>query len=393
MVALGLTADMMSMLSVETKHLINSGFQNVTNPFIAYLAEKNDFSLKGKLTPMGAAFYIAPFVNAIVRSGTSAEKELTFESMLSFHAFDLVPSTKRGHSLGEQEKIVEQAMRVVTNVKARQTKIQNDSMTLLENKIKDENLLTHKVIIFLMEQGQIDRNVAGLCANKIMAKYQRPVCILTRIAEKIPHQYDEVPNVIVDEYKYYYQGSARGCDKVDIKDFKGICQQTGVTDYTIGHPGAFGISIEQTKLDTFIQETDKILQDMSNEAIYYVDYVYTENNINGDDVIDIADMEYFWGKDVDPAMVAVHNLKITPDMVTIYNKKTITIKITLPDNLTTLMLFNASETDCNILQLNNTGYITIDCVGEPHKNEWMGNISPQIFIIEYQVVDSNKFFF
>ena len=81
LVALGMDADMMSLKSLETKYLIREGLKlnNLHNPFISAIAEKNDFSLKGSsrgfLTPMGAAFYIAPFVNAIVRSGTEDEKE------------------------------------------------------------------------------------------------------------------------------------------------------------------------------------------------------------------------------------------------------------------------------------------------------------------------------
>ena len=74
LVALGNMADMMSMTSIETKHLINKGLQNPKNPFIVYMHDKNRFSLGDTLTPMGVAFYIAPFVNAIVRSGTLEEK-------------------------------------------------------------------------------------------------------------------------------------------------------------------------------------------------------------------------------------------------------------------------------------------------------------------------------
>lgn len=70
LVALGLDADMMSMRNYETKYLINKGLSQVKNPFISYMHEKNKFSLGEKLTPIGVAFYIAPFVNAIVRSGT-----------------------------------------------------------------------------------------------------------------------------------------------------------------------------------------------------------------------------------------------------------------------------------------------------------------------------------
>ena len=53
-------------------------------------------------------------------------------------------------------------------------------MELLEKQIYEHDLLRHKVLLFLLEPGQIDKNIAGLIANKLMAKYQRPVCVLTR---------------------------------------------------------------------------------------------------------------------------------------------------------------------------------------------------------------------
>ena len=99
--------------------------------------------------------------------------------MLKHEAFKELPSTKRGHKLGETEKVVEQAIRIATNVKARQTKAQDAGMEKIEQMIEDQDLLSHKVLLFLLEPGEIDKNIAGLIANKIMAKYQRPVCILT----------------------------------------------------------------------------------------------------------------------------------------------------------------------------------------------------------------------
>lgn len=183
LVALGLCADMMSMTSIETKHVLNKGFSNVHNPFFSYLAEKHSYSMNGKINHTSVAFYIAPYVNAICRSGTIEEKQKTFESMLKFKAFQILPSTKRGHFLGDTEQLVEQVMRIVTNVKNRQTKAQDAGMELLEKQIIQKDLLKHKVLLFLLEPGQIDKNIAGLTANKLMAKYQRPVCVLTRTVE------------------------------------------------------------------------------------------------------------------------------------------------------------------------------------------------------------------
>lgn len=45
-----------------------------------------------------------------------------------------------------------------------------------------------------------------------------------------------------------YQGSARGCEKVGITDFKQICADTGVCEYCTGHPGAFGLGIKKENI-------------------------------------------------------------------------------------------------------------------------------------------------
>ena len=396
LVALGNDADMMSLRSIETKHLIMSGLARPRNPFIVTMAEKNSFSLKGKLTPIGVAFYIAPFVNAMTRSGTIDEKKLLFESMLKHRAFIELPSTKRGHALGETETVVEQACRVATNVKNRQTKAQDEFMLNIERRIEKYNLLDHKVLLFLLEPGEVDKNIAGLVANKIMAKYQRPVCILTKVETKIVGLKVSDVELPWNEYEEVcvisYAGSARGCDKTGITDFKQICIDTGVCNYAEGHPGAFGISINEENIQTFIQKTDEILSAMKDEAVYFVDYIYDGKNINSQNIFEIADMEDYWGKDLDEPFVAIKNLKITPEMVTIYDKRGYTIKITL-DNGISILKFRATEEDCEKFQTNNTGYIEVDIVGRCNKNEWNGFVSPQIFMEDYQIVDGSKYYF
>jgi len=162
--------------------------------------------------------------------------------MLKYKAFNKVLSTKRGHTNGEMEQLVEQALRVAVNVKARQTKAQEAGLEALENKIEEEHLLDHKVLLFLLEPGQIDHNIAGLVANKFMAKYQRPVCVLTK--RTTYENNDELPwDEPTGDPIITYEGSARGCDKTGITDFKSICAETGCVNYCTGHPGAFGLSL------------------------------------------------------------------------------------------------------------------------------------------------------
>lgn len=377
LVALGNTADMMSLTSLETKHLINKGFEpnNIHNPFIYSIWQKNQFKLGEHITSWGAAFYIAPFVNAMVRSGTQEEKELLFESMLKMRAFEMVPSTKRGCK-GQEEQIVEQAIRTCTNVKNRQTRAQDAGLEFLENMIQEQNLLDNKVILFLLKPGQVDRNIAGLIANKFMAKYQRPCCILTRVEE---------------ENQVSYQGSARGCDKVGVTEFKDICAETGVVMYTIGHQGAFGLGIEEHNIQSFIDATNEMLKDMSEEPLYYVDYIYDGGNVDPQNILDIADMDSYWGKDIDESLIAIKGLKVTKDMVTLMSPdKTPTLKIVLP-NKVSIIKFGSSQEEYE--KLATDGYIEMDIIGKCNKNVWNGWVNAQVMLESYEIIDSSKYYF
>ena len=379
LVALGLTGDMMSLTSIETKHLIHKGFEpkNIKNPYIYEMWQKNKFKLGEHITSIDAAFYIVPMINAVQRSGTIEEKELLFKSMLKYEAFEMIDSTKRGCK-GQTERLVEQAVRMSTNVKNRQTRVQDASIEYLENLIEKNNLLDHKVLLFTLEPGKVDKNVAGLIANKFAAKYQRPCCILT----KGQNENNEI----------IYSGSARGYEMSGISNFKDICEETNFIEWTAGHQNAFGLCITGEKVKYFLEKTDEALANMSSEPVYYVDYIYSGADVHPVDILEISNLKPLWGKDMDEPLIAIKDIKISKDLVTVYRKTSNTLKITLP-NKVSLMKFNATDEECEALENHTGAYVQLDIVGKCNKNEWMGNISPQIFIEDYEITGTGKYLF
>lgn len=180
--ALGCLSDMMDYRSIETKAIVSLGLKNIKSPFFYYMTEKNKYRIDtkmGGINYMSIAFYVTPFINAIVRSGTMEEKDLVFKSFLSMYAFEKIESGKRGHK-GELVPRVEEAVRIATNVKARQTKLQDSTMALLEKRIQSDGLSNNSIIVLACEPGEVEKNIAGLVANKIQAKYQRPTLVLTK---------------------------------------------------------------------------------------------------------------------------------------------------------------------------------------------------------------------
>ena len=384
LVALGNDGDMMSLKSLETRYLITKGFkkENIKNPFIDYMLDKNSFPLSKadyvssdssmSCTSIGAAFFIVPFVNAITRSGTLEEKHLLFNSMLNHKAFEEVLSNKRGHKLGEKEKLILQAIRTVTNVKNRQTRAEDAGLAMLEKMIETNHMLDHKILLFLLEPGQIDSEIRGLIANKFMAKYQRPCCLLTRTNRN---------------GKETYEGSMRGYTKTGIDSFKEVLEQCPGITYVEGHDNAAGVGIEANHIEDFLYRIDQLLEDVSVEPIYRVDYDFKEIDNNNQRILEIAGMNDYWGQDIDRAYVNI-NFKITSSNFQIM--KSNTLKFNLPNGLS-IIKFNG--TDEEITKFTTTGYLELNAICKCNANEWNGRVYPQLLMEDYEIVDSSKYFF
>ena len=118
LVAIALISDVMDLRDFETRRLVDLGLQQITNPFLKALVDKNSYSIGEQLTPHGGACYVGPYINAVNRSGTQDEKLMLFEAMLDFKGNELIPSTKRGCK-GQVETRIEQACRNCANIKNR----------------------------------------------------------------------------------------------------------------------------------------------------------------------------------------------------------------------------------------------------------------------------------
>jgi hypothetical protein len=103
-------------------------------------------------------------------------------------------------------------------------------------------------------------------------------------------------------------------------------------------------------------------------------------------------MEDLWGKDIDEPFICIEHLKVSSDMVTVYQKKDNTLKISLPNGIS-LMKFKATDEECYKLQNLGFGYYEMNVVGRANRNEWNGYVNAQVFIEEYEIIDSDKYRF
>ena len=79
-------------------------------------------------------------------------------------------------------------------------------------------------------------------------------------------------------------------------------------------------------------------------------------------------------------------------MINVYRKTNNTLKISLPKGIS-LMKFDATDEECFKLENFEGAYIELNVVGKCHKNEWMNNVSAQIFIDDYEIIGTGKYLF
>ena len=385
--ALSLIGDMMDGRDFETHYLIQDGLQRIRNPFFTEMMNRQRYQFENGITPIGIAFYIVPYINAMTRSGTSDEKYLMFEAMLEWRANEMIPSTKRGFK-GTLETRVEQAGRTCVNVKSRQKRNQDASLENIENIIAECDLLKDKMLIVIVNEEDIDKNLAGLIANQLAAKYARPTLILREIQhfESVTDTNGTLP------IYYTFEGSGRNYGKSRLENLRQFCLDTGYVMYAEGHASAFGIGITEENLGRFRDAVNYKLKDFDTTPCYYVDLEIDYSQLNDNEIFDIASNSNIWGQGLDEPLIAIKNIKVDADNISFLGNNERTMKITLPNVKTNLIKFNIKDDEKALLNPD-IGTIYITVIGKCALNHWMGNTTPQIMLEDFEITRRHKWDF
>ena len=366
LVSLGLIADMVDVRSIETRYLITNGLKDIQNPLLKEMANRQAHQFEGGITPMGAAFYIAPFINAVMRSGTLEEKFLLFEAFLEHKAYDEIPSTKRGCQ-GQLEKRVEQAARMANNVKSRQKRAQDAGVALIEQLIMKENLLDNKILSVRVTDDMLDRNLAGLVANQLAGKYQRPVMILRQG---------------IYQGQKCWSGSMRGYEKSKLKDFRQFLFSTGLIIDCQGHANAAGVTIADENYDALIQKSNEMLADVDFSPAYQVDAIIDYARLNDNMVFEIANWAELWGQNLEEPLIAIENVVADQDTCSLIGANQKTLRITVPEQRTNFIKFNLKDDEKETFE--EMGISNMNIIGRFVLNHYQGSVSPQIQIVDYE---------
>ena len=370
--ALGEIADVMDRTDIETNYIMMEGLKNIHNEGFRTLIESQAYSLKDKavspyngLTPIDIAFYIAPLINAITRVGTIAEKETMFYCFIEPNR--AMPSTKRGAHPGDIEYAAEQTARVGKNAKARQDRLKEQAMGIVDFKIQKDGLDDNNIILVELDaMDNIPQELTGLIAMNVVSKYHKPVMIGRR------NNNNEI------------QGSIRSDGNfAGLPSFKKFLEDSGLVTYTAGHDNAAGWGLNGDKLDSLLNYANTHLSAKDFENCYVVDYILDGNDYNDELLGCLASHPEYFGNHIEEPMIVIKNIPLMNVMVMGASKDSIKISYNGIDYV------KFKDTDFIEEVMNNrTKKLTV--YGRANLNEWMGKQSVQIFISDYELVEDNS---
>ena len=370
--ALGEIADVMDRTNIETNWIMMEGLQNIHNEGFKALIESQAYSLKEKavspykgLTPIDIAFYIAPLINAITRVGTVQEKETMFYCFIEPNR--AVQSTKRGARPGDIEYAAEQTARIGKNAKARQDRLKEQALGIIDFKIQKDALDDNNIIIVELDgSDNIPQELTGLIAMNVVSKYHKPVMIGRR------NNRNEI------------QGSIRSDGNfAGLPSFKKFLEDSGLVTYTAGHDNAAGWGLNGDRLDALLRYANKNLNSSDFENCYTVDYILNADDYNEELLEALAAHPEYFGNHIDEVFVIVKDIPLKSIMAMGANKDSMKISYNGID-------YVKFKDEDFVEKITNNRAKKLTVYGRPNLNEWMGKKSIQVFITDYELVEDNS---
>ena len=369
--AVGQIGDMSDYREPEVRALVKLGLDNLRNKFVKAFLKKNDYTVQNRngLNYFSLAFALVPFINGMTRSGTEEQKEIVTKAFMDNRCEELIESNKRG-AFGVQVPMYEEAILMCERAKRKQTQDQDEAMEYFEKQIAENNL-TQNAMLFLIDKDDVVRpEIKGLIANKVQAKYQHPVAVIS------------------DNGDFEYTGSLRNYTLSVNKELKSTIESTGLASCA-GHENAAGLFIPMENLEALNAAMNEIYKDIDQTPTYHVDYIWNGSmNVDKDAIYEIADFNIY-GQNIPESEVVVEDIDLSQCSVSLLGKtKKNTVSVALPNGVECMFFRVDSEFGMDAQDLFDQfqeDNMMLTVVGTCKKNEYNGNVKPQIVVEDYEL--------
>lgn len=359
LVSVGNIGDMMDLRVLETRYYVKKGLEQINNPLIKEIINKQDYSMGGIVNIHNVAFYVVPLINAAVRFATLEEKT---NMMKSFLEYEEEVYYKRNDTY---ETIHTSVARNLSNIRNRQNKPKDKSIPVIENYILKNNLIEDKVLVINVTE-MLDKSLTGLVANQIAKKYRRPVLLLRTTKDGV------------------LGGSARGFEEGEVKDFKDFLTQSDLFTFCEGHGNAFGVEIIEDNINNLKEYIKDNLKEEIEIDSYEVDFIINSENLTNSLVSKVGQYRDEWGSVLQEPRIAIVNTEFNRENIQLYGKKKNVLKMMCGGIEFVKYYFNQEKFD-ELFKDGENFYINI--LAKFKVNEWNGYKKPQVVIDKLDIED------
>lgn len=362
LVALANISDSMDITSMSTRAVINIGLNDISNKMFQRIIKSQEFAMKGQATPHTISFSVTPLINAFLRLATLEERELMLKAFCEIED-ETFEYTKRGESLPIEEDIYDHVIRLATSYRGKQNRIRDKALPTLY-KLAEEQI--NNKIIILNVNGIIEASLTGLVAIKLSEAINKPV-------------------LLGSNTKNGFSGSGRNFDNSPVENLRDLVDKCPYSTMSSGHPSAHGFSL--SNIESATEWLNSKLKDISMEKIYKCDFVLDVNDLDISFIKDIDNMQWLFGHGLKEPKIAIENICISKDDISLYGKNMDTISFEI-DGIK-FIKFKCTDGDPLYDYINSwedtEEEIIINAIVECGLNNYNGIITPQCTIIECEI--------
>lgn len=366
--ALGIIADCMDSRNLDNNAIIRNGLSVIHNNLFKALVEHQcsnpGWKAKdGSPSKIDIAFYIAPLINGIIRSGTVEEKTQFFEGFINQGSEDIITSISKGRL--REETLYQYLARIAYNLKNKQNREKEKALEAIHKAIADKGLDKNKVIIIKTDKIDLPQNITGLAAMDICKTYNKPTLILRPV---------NINGTI------YYRGSGRAGKVEGFTDFQHTLLGSGLMDFCEGHDNAFGASVTADNLPKLVEWLNTTLAAVDFTPFDIVDCEMTDEKWSAACLKEFGEMFRVYGNGI-PEPSFYFDFNVRPSDCRVMGKDANSLRIQYKG--ITFIAFKDSELVAKFNSLaefseRNNCKINVKVIGAPSINEWMGYRNVQI---------------
>lgn len=376
--ALGIVADCMDCRTLDNNAIVMNGLSHICNPMLAQFLEKQSaggIRIKNTKNPtkIDIAFYVAPLINAVIRSGTLEEKTQLFESFIGVGFKEIFTTEWRGEI--RHETLYEFVARTAVNLRARQNRMKEKSIESLVEMVEKQGLQNNKVLILKVGTETVHKNITGLVAMDMVNTFNKPTLVLRPVVETRN-----------GKRCVFYRGSGRAQEVAGFNNFMAVLQESGLMEYVEGHENAFGASVLEDNIPALTEFLNNRLADIDFSNCNFVDCCINDRNWNNIVLKEFGAMERIYGNGIpEPKFHLSFDAKASDFRVQGSNNDSLKIS----HNGATLIKFKCADLISEYKKLAKTPFskIHVEVIGTSSINSWNGYDNVQIKIQEIELTE------